>query len=52
MTAQTTTVPAQKLLGKFGTNYSMDAAQTANLFDKMGISTWDYDGSEEQVRLF
>ena len=52
MTAETTTAPAKRLLEKFGSNYSMNAAQTANLFDKMGIASWDFNGSEEEVKFF
>ena len=52
MTAETTTVPAKRLLEKFGRNNSMNAAQTANLFDKMGISSWDFDDWEEEVKFF
>mgnify|MGYP002804051671 FL=1 len=52
MTAETTTAPAKRLLEKFGSNYSMNAAQTANLFDKMGIASWDFHGSEEEVKFF
>ncbi len=50
VTASTATVPAEKLLEKFGTNHTMDAAQTANLFESMGISDWDNDGSNEDVK--
>ena len=50
--AVTAKSPAERLLGKFGTNYSMNAAQIADLFDKMGISNWDYDGSKEEVKFF
>ena len=41
---------AEKLLGKFGTNYTMDEKQTAKLFDSMGISNWDFDNSAEEVK--
>ncbi|CAB4005050.1 Hypothetical predicted protein, partial [Paramuricea clavata] len=48
VTANTATVPAEKLLTKFGTNYTMDAAQTAELFESIGISNWHYNGSREE----
>ena len=48
--SDTTTVPAEKLLGKFGTNYTMDEKQTEKLFDSMGISNWDFDNSAEEVK--
>ncbi len=50
VTASTATDPAEKLLNKFGTNHTMDAAQTAKLFESMGISDWNYDGSDEGVK--
>ncbi|CAB4005049.1 Hypothetical predicted protein, partial [Paramuricea clavata] len=48
VTANTATVPAEKLLTKFGTNYTMDPAQTAKLFESMGISSWHYNGSRDE----
>jgi hypothetical protein len=52
VTANTATFPAEKLLKKFGTNDTLDAAQTTKLFESMGISNWDYNGSKEEVKLF
>ena len=51
VTAETIPDPAKALLGKFGTNYSLNAAQTEKLFDSMGISSWDYDGSRSEVKF-
>ncbi|CAB4024193.1 zinc transporter ZIP14-like [Paramuricea clavata] len=48
VTANTATIPAETLLKKFGTNNTMDAAQTAKLFQSMGMSNWDYNGSREE----
>lgn len=45
-------MPAEKLLKKFGTNNSLNAAQTTELFAHMGISSWDYNGSGEEVNNF
>ncbi|CAB3979721.1 zinc transporter ZIP8 [Paramuricea clavata] len=48
VTANTATVPVEKLLKKFGTNDTLDAAQTTKLFESMGISNWNYNGSKEE----